>query len=149
VSLRGLGPAVAALLAAGCFGGPPPVVEDLEAQRFAERSAAFYAHWVGVPVDARETFENFALREYFATQAEFADYYASLATQVREAQFRNARIDRLEVAEWRRVSDDIAVVDVLLVGHHHRELIFWELDKIRSDTWRRVGATWFVVPDKL
>lgn len=124
-------------------------VVDYEDPDFAERAASFYASLANRPLDAYVTFEDVELREYFPGPREFADYYASLARQVRDARFRRSRIVEVEVRELHFEAEDLALVDVRLVGRHERVLLFWDVEVDRRDAWRLEGDTWLLTPEKL
>jgi hypothetical protein len=124
-------------------------VEDAEAVAFARRAEAFYAALQGVPIPAIWTYERPELYGYFTGRPAFDDYFASLAMQVRKATLRDGRIERFVIEEFRLLAPDHAVVELKLVGHHERELRFWEIELPRTDTWRRVSGVWTVSPDRL
>ncbi len=124
-------------------------VDDAEVVAFAERISAFYERLENKRLDSLLTFEDPQLRSFFRGDREFSDYYASLAAQVREASFRNARTDRVVVREFRFEGDSVAYVDLMLVGKHLRALRPWEIQIERTDVWRRVGGIWTLSPDKL
>lgn len=142
----------AGLLCAGCglFADPPAAqVSDPDAERLARRLERFYSELEDVPVDAALTWESPYLRGYFADPTAFADFYASLAGQVRDARLRDSRLLRIEVREFRVPSPGLAYVDVALIGVHQRALRFWEIELARTDTWTRVEGTWYLTPDRL
>ena len=147
---------VAALLASllllgGCSGGRPTTEPENDPQivRFAQRIDRFYRLLENLPLDVRLTFDDTALRGYFNDSEQFSAYYASLAGQIRRAQFRNSTALRVDIEEFRFEGDDKAVVVVTLVGRHERALRVGELEVERSDTWRLVDGRWMVSPAKL
>ena len=89
------------------------------------------------------------LRSFFASEDEFAAYYASLASQLRRAQFRNCVLDRVSIVEFRFEGDDVAQVDLMLFGRHERALRFGELELERHDVWQRRDGNWLVTPGKI
>jgi hypothetical protein len=127
----------------------PAEVVDYEDPDFAERAASFYAALANRPLDAYVTFEDRELRGYFLGPREFADYYASLARQVRHARFRRSHIVEAQVRELHFEAEDLALVDVRLVGRHERVLLFWNVEVDRRDAWRLEGDTWLLTPEKL
>ncbi|MFQ5515348.1 MAG: hypothetical protein ACE5FG_13065 [Myxococcota bacterium] len=114
-----------------------------------ERVMGFYDRLEGAPLDAWVTFTDSELRGYFVGARAFSDYYARLANRVREAGLRQARPTRVRVRGIRVEDEDLAYVDVLLVGPHQRRLLFWDLEIELTDVWRREGGVWHVFPDKL
>jgi hypothetical protein len=68
---------------------------------------------------------------------------------VRSATLRDGRIERFQIPEFRLLDPDHAVVELQLIGHHQRELRFWEIELPRTDAWQRVQGTWTVTPAKL
>jgi len=124
-------------------------VDEADLLAFAQRIDSFYARLEKLPLDSLITFEDKRLRAYFRGEREFSDYYASLAAQVRRAQFRNSRALRIVVREFRFEGEDIAHVDVTLVGEHIRALRPGDIELRRTDVWRRSGGIWSLSPDKL
>jgi hypothetical protein len=137
------------LSSCGTARGPAPQVDDDEAVAFSRRIEAFYAALEAVPVASIFTYDSSELHGYFTSRPAFDDYFASLATQVRRATLRDGRLDRVEIREFRLLDADNAKVDLQLVGHHERELRFWEIELPRTDTWQRVRGIWTVRPDRL
>jgi hypothetical protein len=147
------GASLALLLASACiWGGDPGHAERVDATEVLElvaRMEAFYAALERRSLDAVETFNDQALRAYFESEQQFSDYYASLASQVRDARFRLAVADRVWVRTFRFPDPDTALVQITLKGRHMRGLRFWDLEVSRVDTWRHTSAGWMISPDKL
>ncbi len=80
---------------------------------------------------------------------EAREYYASLANQVRQAKFRYGRAEEVRVQEFRFEGDELAHVDVQIVGRHERAFRIRDIVIERTDTWRRSGDTWFLRPGRL
>ncbi len=136
--------------ACGSFSQPGlEPVQDPEVLAFASRIEGFYRGLEGVPVDVRMTFEDERLRDHFDSQAAFTDYYASLAAQLRDAQFRNTRVDRVEIRDFSFENPERARVLVTLVGRHLRILRFWEIETRRSDAWQLLDGRWVLTPERL
>lgn len=141
-----------ASVSGGCFFGgatPPEQVTDPGIVRFADRIDRFYRALENTPLDLRLTFEDDALRGFFANEADFSDYYAGLAGEIRAALFRNSTAYAVEVDAFRFPSEGLAVVDVRFRGRHRRRLRFGELELKRQDTWRLQDGRWVVSPAKL
>jgi hypothetical protein len=151
--LRVLTPVLLAGLLSACLSGPPPLapesVEEREVVEFAERVSRFYRMIEDRPLDSVMVYEGPELRAFFDDPREFSDYYASLANQVRSAHFRRGRAERVRIEEFRFDEEDLASVDVMLVGRHERTLRFWEIELRRTDVWRRIGGVWMLSPEKL
>jgi hypothetical protein len=145
------GACLALVLCLGCFGGGSTTELETDPQilRFAQRIDRFYRLLENLPLDVRLTFEDTALRAYFSDEEQFSAYYASLADQIRRAQFRNSTAQRVDIGPFRFDSDETAVVDVTLIGRHERALRVGELELPRRDTWRLVDGRWMVSPAKL
>ena len=144
--------AVAAAPGCGVFRldeAPAAAVADESVLSFARRIESFYRSLEELPIDSLITYEDPKLRTHFRDQTAFADYYASLAHQVRAASFRNGRAERVEVEEFRFEGPELARVEVRVYGRHQRALRFWEIDFARTDTWRRVEGAWVLTPEKL
>jgi hypothetical protein len=132
------------------FSGPElEPVQDPEVLAFASRIEGFYRGLEGVPFDVEMTFEDERLREHFDSKAAFTDYYASLAAQLRAAQFRNTRAERVEIRDFSFETPERARVYVALVGRHLRVLRFWEIETSRSDAWQLLDGRWVLTPERL
>ncbi len=148
-------PLATALLCAaltGCITGrgvEPERVTDPEVLAFATRIEGFYRALEGVPLDVQMTFDDPGFRSHVRSDAAFTDYYASLASQVRAAQFRNAKAMRIEIRDFHFQSSARARVSVTLVGRHLRILRFWEIEFARTDTWQLSEGRWVLTPEKL
>ena len=149
--LRG---AILPLVACACIwpgSGKDPLepVDERDIVAFAERISAFYGRLEKLPLNSLLAFEDAELRSYFEGDREFSDYFASVAAQVREASLRNTTADRVLIREFRFADEDLAEVDITLEGRHKRGLRWGLIELQRTDTWRRVGGTWSLSPDKL
>ena len=149
--LRG---AILPLVACACIwpgSGKDPLepVDERDIVAFAERLSAFYGRLEKLPLNSLLAFEDEELRSYFEGDREFSDYFASVAAQVREASLRNTTADRVLIREFRFADEDLAEVDITLEGRHKRGLRRGLIELQRTDTWRRVGGTWSLSPDKL
>ncbi len=149
--LRG---AILPLVACACIwpgSGKDPLepVDERDIVAFAERISAFYGRLEKLPLNSLLAFEDAELRSYFEGDREFSDYFASVAAQVREASLRNTTADRVLIREFRFADEDLAEVDITLEGRHKRGLRRGLIELKRTDTWRRVGGTWSLSPDKL
>ena len=149
--LRG---AILPLVACACIwpgSGKDPLepVDERDVVAFAERISAFYGRLEKLPLNSLLAFEDAELRSYFEGDREFSDYFASVAAQVREASLRNTTADRVLIREFRFADEDLAEVDITLEGRHKRGLRWGLIELQRTDTWRRVGGTWSLSPDKL
>jgi hypothetical protein len=148
LALAGL---LAVLPVSGCFSGRKgfEVEQDPGVLAFAERIRSFYDAIEEIPLDVELTYGKSDLRTYFASEGEFASYYAGLAAQLRAAQLRNATLTRVSIVEFRFEGDSVARVDLRLIGRHERQLRFGQLELPRQDTWQRRDGRWMVTPDKL
>ncbi len=149
--LRG---AILPLLACACIwpGGwsdPLEPVDERDIVAFAERISAFYRRLEKLPLNSLIAFEDTELRSFFEDEREFSDYFSSVAAQAREASLRNTRADRVLIREFRFSDENLAEVDITLEGRHMRGLRRGLIELQRTDTWRRMGGTWSLTPDKL
>jgi hypothetical protein len=144
---------LATLPAPACLigGGEAPLEaeQDPKILEFADRIVSFYDSIESIPLDVELTYGNSALRAYFASETDFAAYYASLAAQLRRAQFRNATLDQVSILEFRFDQTGVARVDLRLIGRHERKLRLGELRLPRQDTWQLRNGNWLVSPEKL
>ena len=116
---------------------------------FAEHVDAFYRALEDRAMDTIATYEDARLRGYFAGSQQFSDYYASLAAQLRGAEFSHARPQLTQIREFWFDGPDLAHVEVLIHGNHQRLLRFWGIQVVRVDTWRYDGSTWLLSPGQL
>ena len=151
--LTGLLPVVlSACLFSACVGGVGPqgeAVDEVQILAFADRIEVFYRSLERIPLDVLMTYEDPDLRAHFADPSSFSDYYADLADQVREANFRNGRAESVEIRQFRFETPELARVDVELMGRHDRGLRFWQFGLPRTDTWRLIEGSWMLSPGKL
>ncbi len=124
-------------------------VADPEIGAFAVRISAFYRALERRPLDSAATFDDPRLHAYFATPAEFSDYYASLANQVRDANLRLGRAESVRVREFRFDEPGVARVFVELSGQRGRRVVFKGASLQRTDVWRRRDGVWVLTPEKL
>jgi hypothetical protein len=148
-----LAPLALLLLASACFGGGGPGraerVEATEILELVARMEAFYGALENRSLDTIETYHDESLRAFFESEDDFVDYYAALASQVRDARFRFSNPEQIHIRTFRFPDPDTALVQLTLVGRHYRELRFWKLEIPRTDTWRHTSGGWLVSPDKL
>ena len=141
-----------ALVITGCglLGGGSGLPEaDPDVVAFARRIDGFYRLLENRPLDVQATFENPEIRGYFGSDDDFQTYYALLAAQIRRGLFRNSKVARAEIVEFRFPETDLAVVQVRLSGPHERSLRIGGAEAMREDTWARVSGRWVVSPGKL
>ena len=144
-----------ALLLTACFGGAAATpglqpVGEASILEFAERIQGFYGSIERRSLNALVTFQDAELHGYFGDPRQFADYYASLADQVKSAHFRYSRADAVRVREFRFPAHGRAEVDVVLVGRHQRALRFWDIEIERTDAWvLDDSGLWIIAPEKL
>ena len=147
-------------LAAGCArGGAPAVAPDFDyGVRLAEseaildfhaRASDFYARLALRRFNARATYRDERLRAFFRDEGSFADYYASLARALDEADFERNRPLRLDVVEFHFDAPGRARVAVRMVGDDSRPLRWGERVLERQDRWERREGTWWLVPGKI
>ena len=156
----------AVLLAAalcGCglwpFGGdgPGPVpdpahglelVEDPALLEFHARATAFYERLAQRRFDSIQTYQDEAIRDFFRSEAAFADYYADLTSALVEAHFEKNRPIALEVVEFALEGPGRARVSARFVGEDGRPLRRGEVEFERSDRWERIDGAWWIVPGR-
>ena len=145
----------AALTAAACFGGgapvpaPGPMPSDKEIAAFSVRIDQFYKTLEGIPLDTLVTYQNHELRDCFATQAAFSDYFSALATAAREAKFRDSVARNVRIREFHFDGAESALVEVEFRSVHQRRLRFWTIGFERHDQWTLHDGVWQIVPAKL
>ena len=151
--------AVALLFALGC--GPsvghvaPPeggsvAVGPATALAFQSRAEAFYGGLIRRRFNALETFNDPFLREHFRSVDRFFDYYASLATDLDDANFQKSRPKAVAVQEFLFASPTEVRVLVLFTGKDDRPLRgAANVGLLRLDRWERAEDRWWITPGKL
>lgn len=144
------------ILCAACSGSgspplaaPAPQLTDDQVAAFSERIQGFYGALEDIPLDALVTYENKQLRDCFATQGAFSDYFSALATEARDRSFRDSTARSVRIREFRFEAPDQASVDVTFTSVHQREIRFWSIGFDRHDTWKQTDGVWQIVPEKL
>jgi hypothetical protein len=155
---------LAGLLALGCGGWRPFAragaapgadlsrgiewVDEGAVVEFYERASAFYARLAQRRFDTISTYQDDALRGYFASEAAFADYYADLTGALVEAHFEKNRPLTLEVLEMRLEGPGRARVETRMVGEDGRPLRPGHVRLDRIDRWQRSDGVWRIEPGK-
>jgi hypothetical protein len=151
------GPLQGALLL-GCAGYPTHVpapeagsvaVDPLQALAFQERAESFYQRLIQRRFNALETFNDPFLRDHFRSVDRFFDYYASLATDLDEANFKKSRPSAVAVHEFVFESPTTVRVLVTFTGQDDRPLRPNHVILVRIDRWERAEDSWWVSPGKL
>lgn len=124
-------------------------VQDEDILALVSRMDSFYGALAGRSLDVLDTFEDARLRSFFESKGAFADYFASLASQVRKAHLRHADALRVRVRSFRFEGPSTARALVELQGRHQRGMRFWTLVLQREDTWKLSEGSWWISPDKL
>jgi hypothetical protein len=128
----------------GSVEAPPEVVLG-----FHDRADAFYQRLILRRFNALETFKDPFLREHFQTVDRFFDYYASLATELDEANFEKSRPTRAQVEEFVFDTPTTARVLIRFDGEDDRPMRPTTVSLVRVDRWERVEQSWWVSPGKL
>jgi len=153
---------LASLLLAGCggwvpFGGADPepapdtshgieLVDDAAVVEFYARANAFYGRLARRRFDSIETYQDEALRDFFGSEAAYADYYADLTGALVEAHFEKNRPLALEVLELRLEGPGRGRVQTRITGEDGRPLRPGTVHLDRTDRWERVDGRWRIEP---
>jgi hypothetical protein len=156
--------ALLSLLALGCGGWPPfagagpeaapdagegiQLVEDAAVVEFYERASSFYERLARRRFDSIETYQDEALRDFFRSEAAYADYYADLTGALAAAHFEKNRPLALEVVELRLEGPGRARVQTRITGEDGRPLRPGTVQLERSDRWERTDGTWRIEPGR-
>ncbi|MEN8160244.1 MAG: hypothetical protein ABFS41_09255 [Myxococcota bacterium] len=143
--------------APGCAGddgsGPAPdptagltLIEDPALVGFYERAKAFYGRLARRRFDSIETYQDERLRGFFATEEEYADYYADLTSAFVEHHFDKNRPVDLEVVEFALEGPGRARVSTRFEGRDSRPLRRGTVAFEREDRWERQDGVWHIVP---
>ncbi|MDJ0786675.1 MAG: hypothetical protein QNK05_07680 [Myxococcota bacterium] len=136
--------------------GPAPdpsygiqVTEDAAVIEFFERASYFYDRFQLRRVNTLSTYRDEVLRDFFRTDAAFADYYADFAYSLNESYFERNRPLALEVVEMKLMGPGVAEVITRIVGDNGLPLRWWSTSMERVDRWERMQGRWWIVPRKL
>jgi hypothetical protein len=149
--------AFVALALLACWGEKGPtadpnfgveIVNDPAIVDFQTRADAFYVRLTRRRVNTIATFNDRVLREYFQTEAQYSDYYSSLAEALTEAHFEKNRPLEGEVREFLFDAPGKARVRYRFVGLNSKPLHFWKTSLEREDHWERVEGKWWIVPGR-
>jgi hypothetical protein len=116
---------------------------------FHDRADAFYQQLILRRFNALETFKDPFLRQHFQTVDRFFDYYASLASELHDANFEKSRPTRAQVEEFVFDTPTTARVLIRFEGDDDRPLRPTSVSLVRVDRWERVEQSWWVSPGKL
>jgi len=133
--------------------GPAPdltqgieIVESEAVVAFYERAQGFYGRIAGRRFNTLTTYRDAAIRSYFRSERDHADYYADLTQALRQSYFEQNTPVTLDVLELRVEGPGRAVVRTRIVGEHNLPLRWWETDLVREDRWERSDGEWWIVP---
>jgi hypothetical protein len=146
------------VLASACAGDPPGLsapergavsVTPETALAFRHRVEGFYLRLAHRRFDTLETYNDFIMRDHFASQGLFFDYYADLAEDLALAEFERCRPTGVEVLEFLFEDAKTAHVLVRFRGNDGRPLRPGTVELVRTDRWEWSEGTWWVRPGKL
>jgi hypothetical protein len=130
--------------------GVSVAVGPATALAFQSRAEAFYGGLIQRRFNALETFNDPFLREHFRSVDRFFDYYASLATDLDDANFQKSRPKAVAVQEFLFTSPTEVRVLVLFTGKDDRPLRgATNVGLLRLDRWQRSEEHWWITPGKL
>ena len=147
-----------AVLVSACAGEPPSLpapergavaVAPEVALALRHRVEGFYLRLAHRRFDTLETYNDFIMRDHFASLDLFFDYYADLAEDLAGAQFDRSRPTDVEVLEFLFEDAKTAQVLVRFRGNDGRPLRPGSVELVRIDRWELAEGTWWVRPGKL
>ena len=147
---------LALVLATACASAPTldaprgavPVAPEA-ALALRHRVDGFYLRLAHRRFDTLETYNDFIMRDHFASLDLFFDYYADLAEDLAEARFERSRPTGVEVLEFLFEDPKTAQVLVRFVGDDGRPLRPGSVDLVRTDRWEFADGTWWLRPGKV
>lgn len=116
---------------------------------FHQQAAGFYTRLIQRRFNALETFNDPFLRQHFASDERFYDYYASLAQSMEDSDFEKNRPWAVEVEELLFEAPGRAWVQVRFRGADDRPLRPGNNEFVRFDRWELRGESWSLVPARL
>jgi len=147
---------LALALATACAG--PPVLDAPHggvavapevALALRHRVDGFYLRLAHRRFDTLETYNDFIMRDHFASLDLFFDYYADLAEDLRDAKFDRNRPTAVEVLEFLFEDPKTAQVLVRFRGDDGRPLRPGSVEVVRTDRWELAEGTWWLRPGKV
>ncbi len=112
-------------------------------------SAIFYDRITARRFNSLATFEDPALREFFKTEAAFADYYAAFAEALEKANFESVRPTAVRLDRIERTGPNTVTVHVTYRGENGLPLRWWSTRASRQDQWEFSSGRWWVIPGKV
>jgi hypothetical protein len=149
--------ALAVAFACACAGDPAslPVsqrgsvaVAPERALDLRDRAEGFYLRLAYRRFDTLETYNDFIMRDHFASLDLFFDYYADLAEDLVAAHFERSRPTAVEVLEFLFEDEKSAQVLVRMRGDDGRPLRPGKQELVRADRWEWADGTWWIRPGK-
>jgi len=122
------------------------VVDDAALVEFYERARVFYERLARRRFDSIQTYQDERLRDYFANEQTFSDYYADLTSALVDNHFDKNRPVALEVLEFALEGPGRARVSARFEGEDGRPLRPGTVRFERTDRWERIGGAWRIVP---
>jgi hypothetical protein len=150
---------------------PPPPLVELEADQLdialaeatnltpAERvmyeklsklSKIFYDRLTHRRVNSISTYHDPALREFFTSDEDFADYYADLVQSLDNWYFEAIRPTSIQIRTYAvEQSRDRVRILVRFRGENSLPLRWWGTEMWREDMWQYTDERWFILPGKV
>ena len=113
------------------------------------RVDGFYLRLAHRRFDTLETYNDFIMRDHFASLDLFFDYYADLAEDLALARFDRSRPTGIEVLEFLFEDAKTAQVLVRFMGDDGRPLRPGSVELVRTDRWEFSEGTWWLRPGKV
>ena len=113
------------------------------------RVDGFYLRLAHRRFDTLETYNDFIMRDHFASLDLFFDYYADLAEDLTAARFDRNRPTSVSVLEFLFEDAKTAQVLVRFVGDDGRPLRPGSVELVRTDRWEFTEGTWWLRPGKV
>jgi hypothetical protein len=124
--------------------GGVQVADTPEVTDFYSRASGFYQRLEGRRFNSIASFHDAGLREYFASDTSFVDYYSALADELANAAFERSVPISTHVEEFIVDGPGRARVRVRIVGKDGRPMRFWSTAIEREDRWERREGHWWV-----
>ena len=113
------------------------------------RVDGFYLRLAHRRFDTLETYNDFIMRDHFASLDLFFEYYADLSEDLVAANFERSRPTDVSVLEFLFEDSETAHVLVRFVGNDGRPLRPGTTQLVRTDRWEWPDGAWRVRPGKL
>jgi hypothetical protein len=123
--------------------------DDAVGDHVERLASVFYSRASSRRFNSVSTFHDPGLREFFASEESFADYFANFVEVLTDGHFERNRVIQVRLEEIVFEDPSAALVRVRLWGDNAQPLRWWRVNLLREDRWVSEEGRWWIVPGKL